>query len=72
MSKKTLYKNQKTNIFYHIKLFYDEFLRKSLSQEIGNFVKYLKVFIGNSKLTGFSKSAFVQCRNIIRPKVITG
>lgn len=45
------------------------FLRKSLSLEIENFVKHLKFFIGNNKLTGFSKSAFVQCRNKIHPEV---
>lgn len=45
------------------------FLRKSLSLEIENFVKHLKVFIGNNKLTCFSKSAFVQCRKKIHPEV---
>ncbi len=44
-------------------------LRKSLSLEIENFVKHLKVFIGHNKLTCFSKSAFVQCRNKIHPEV---
>jgi hypothetical protein len=45
------------------------FLRKSLSLEIENFVKHIKFFIGNNKLTCFSKSAFVQCRNKIHPEV---
>lgn len=45
------------------------FLRKSLALEIENFVKHFKFFIGNAKLTGFSKSAFVQCRNKIQPEV---
>lgn len=45
------------------------FLRKSLSLEIENFVKHCKFFIGNAQLTGFSKSAFVQCRNKIQPEV---
>ncbi|MFN3639935.1 MAG: IS4 family transposase [Flavobacterium sp.] len=45
------------------------FLRKSLSLEIENFVKHIKIFIGNNKLTCFTKSAFVQCRNKIHPEV---
>ena len=45
------------------------FLRKSLSLEIENFVKHFKVLIGNNKLSSFSKSAFVQCRNKISPEV---
>lgn len=45
------------------------FLRKSLALEIENFVKHFKFFTGNTKFTGFSKSAFVQCRNKIQPEV---
>ena len=50
-------------------LFMMNFLRKSLSLEIENFVKHIKFFIGNNKLMCFSKSAFVQCRNKIHPEV---
>lgn len=50
-------------------LFMMNFLRKSLSLEIENFVKHLKFFTGNNKLTCFTKSAFVQCRNKIHPEV---
>lgn len=45
------------------------FLRKSLALEIENFAKHFKFFIGNAKFTGYSKSAFVQCRNKIQPEV---
>lgn len=45
------------------------FLRKSLSLEIENFVKHITTFIGNNIFSGFSKSAFVQCRNKIQPEV---
>jgi len=45
------------------------FLRKSLSLEIGNFVKHVKFFIGNHKISEFSKSAFVQVRKKIDPEI---
>ncbi|MCD1118739.1 IS4 family transposase [Chryseobacterium sp. C-17] len=43
------------------------FLTKSLSLEIENFVRYLKIEITNTK--PFTKSAFVQARKKISPKV---
>jgi len=45
------------------------FLRKSLSLEIENFVKHISSFVGNNMFSNFSKSAFVQCRNKIHPEV---
>lgn len=45
------------------------FLRKSLSIEIENFVKHIRSFIGTSMYPSFTKSAFVQCRNKIHPEV---
>lgn len=45
------------------------FLRKSLSLEIENFVKHIRSIIGNSMFSNFTKSAFVQCRNKIQPEV---
>jgi hypothetical protein len=45
------------------------FLRKSLSLEIENFVKHIRSAIGFRNFSNFSKSAFVQCRNKIRPEV---
>jgi len=45
------------------------FLRKSLSLEIENFVKHIRSIIGKSLYSNFTKSAFVQCRNKIKPEV---
>lgn len=45
------------------------FLRKSLSLEIENFVKHIRSVIGFNSFSNFSKSAFVQCRSKIRPEV---
>lgn len=45
------------------------FLRKSLSLEIENFVKHVSSIIGKGVLSNFTKSAFVQCRNKIQPEV---
>ncbi|PLX19517.1 MAG: hypothetical protein C0599_10810 [Salinivirgaceae bacterium] len=50
-------------------LFMMNFLRKSLSFEIENFVKHIRSFIGNNSFLNFTKSAFVQCRNKIHPEV---
>ena len=50
-------------------LFMMNFLRKSLTIEIENFVNHLKRDCGNSKFTPFTKSAFVQCRKKIKPEV---
>jgi len=45
------------------------FLRKSLSLEIENFVRHISSIIGNGVYSNFTKSAFVQCRNKIQPEV---
>jgi len=45
------------------------FLRKSLSLEIENFVKHIRTIIGKGVYSNFTKSAFVQCRNKIQPEV---
>lgn len=50
-------------------LFMMNFLRKSLSLEIENFVKHIRSVIGFNSFSNFSKSAFVQCRSKIRPEV---
>ena len=68
MSKKHFTRTRKQT-FSTTLLFMMNFLKKSLSLEIENFVKHVKFFIGNNKLECFSKSAFVQCRNKINPEV---
>ncbi len=45
------------------------FLRKSLSLEIENFVKHVRNFTGKLTLTSYTKSAFIQSRNKIKPEV---
>lgn len=45
------------------------FLTKSLSIEIENFVSHLKQGFGLKGLQSFTKSAFVQCRKKIQPEV---
>ena len=45
------------------------FLRKSLSLEIENFVKHISSIIDKGMFSNFTKSAFVQCRNKIQPEV---
>lgn len=45
------------------------FLRKSLSIEIENFVKYMNSISNRSLFPSFTKSAFVQCRHKIQPEV---
>jgi hypothetical protein len=45
------------------------FLRKSLSLEIENFVKHIRIFTGKLAITSYSKSAFIQSRNKIKPEV---
>jgi hypothetical protein len=45
------------------------FLRKSLSLEIENFVKHLSSLKNGKMFTSFSKSAFGQCRKKIKPQV---
>lgn len=45
------------------------FLRKSLSLEIENFVKHCYFIKGNKFISTFSKSAFCQCRKKINPAV---
>jgi hypothetical protein len=50
-------------------LFMMNFLCKSLSLEIDNFVKHIRSAIGLASFSTFTKSAFVQCRNKIQPEV---
>ncbi len=45
------------------------FLRKSLSLEIENFVNHIKSLVGTNMFSRFTKSAFVQCRSKIHPEV---
>ena len=45
------------------------FLRKSLSLEIENFVGHVKSILQNGIFSSFTKSAFVQCRKKIQPEV---
>lgn len=45
------------------------FLTKSLSIEIENFVAFIKNSIGKQNTEHFTKSAFVQCRKKIKPEV---
>jgi len=45
------------------------FLRKSLSLEIENFVGHIKSILGIGVFSSFTKSAFVQCRKKIQPDV---
>ncbi len=45
------------------------FLTKSLSIEIENFVSFIKNRIGLGDIEYFTKSAFVQCRKKIKPEV---
>lgn len=49
-------------------LFMMNFIKKSLSLEIENFVSFIKTSIG-VKFEVFTKSAFVQCRKKIQPEV---
>ena len=45
------------------------FLRKSLSLEIENFVGQIKSILGTGIFSSFTKSAFVQYRKKIQPEV---
>lgn len=60
---------QRKQTFNSTIVFIMNFLTKSLSIEIENFVQYLKVRIGKKDVNTFSKSAFVQCRKKIKPEV---
>lgn len=55
--------------FSNTLLFMMNFLRKSLSLEIENFVKHISYLKGHNLFSAFSKSAFSQCRNRINPAV---
>jgi len=50
-------------------VFMMNFIKKSLSIEIENFVSFIKTSIGKHHIDGYTKSAFVQCRKKIRPEV---
>lgn len=50
-------------------LFLMNFLKKSLSIEIENFIRFVNTGIKQKVLKPFSKSAFVQCRKKIKPEV---
>jgi hypothetical protein len=45
------------------------FLKRSLSLEIENFVNYLKTTLGKRDSKSFTQSAFIQCRRKINPEV---
>ena len=68
MSEKDFTRERKQN-FPNILLFMMNFLRKSLSLEIENFVKHSYFIKGNKLISAFSKSAFCQCRKKINPAV---
>lgn len=55
--------------FSNTLLFMMNFLRKSLSLEIENFVKHVSSLKGVNLFDSFTKSAFGQCRNKINPLV---
>lgn len=55
--------------FSNTLLFMMNFLRKSLSLEIENFVKHISSLKDGKFVSVFSKSAFSQCRNKIKPEV---
>lgn len=50
-------------------IFMMNFLTKSLSIEIENFVDFIRNRVGLTKSEAFTKSAFVQCRKKIKPEV---
>lgn len=66
---KTHFTRTRKQTFSTTLLFMMNFLKKSLSLEIENFIKHVTFFIANTKVQCFSKSAFVQCRNKIKPEV---
>jgi hypothetical protein len=68
LSKKHFTRNRKQN-FPTILIFMMNFLRKSLSLEIENFVNHVRVFFDNKLFPSYTKSAFVQGRNKIHPEV---
>jgi hypothetical protein len=55
--------------FSNTVLFMMNFLTKSLSIEINNFISFLKHRIGFSDTQSFTKSAFVQRRKKIKPEI---
>ena len=67
MSEKDFTRNRKQS-FSGTVLFMVNFLTKSLSLEIVNFVSHLKEKLGRGQ-SAFTKSAFVQARNKISPEV---
>ena len=67
MNEKDFTRNRKQS-FSGTVLFMVNFLTKSLSLEIANFVNHLKEKLGSGQFT-FTKSAFVQARNKISPEV---
>lgn len=67
MSEKDFTRNRKQS-FSGTVLFMVNFLTKSLSLEIVNFVSHLKEKLGRNQ-SAFTKSAFVQARNKVSPEV---
>lgn len=55
--------------FQNTILFMINFLTKSLSIEIENFLAFIKGSIGKQNAEHYTKSAFVQCRKKIKPEV---
>ena len=55
--------------FHSTIVFMINFLTKSLSVEIANFISFIKYNMPGASINGFSKSAFVQYRKKIKPEV---
>lgn len=55
--------------FHGTIIFIINFLTKSLSVEIDNFIGFINQNIKEKEVKNFTKSAFVQCRNKIKPEV---
>ncbi|MFT3751832.1 MAG: IS4 family transposase [Paludibacter sp.] len=68
MSDKDFTRNRKQS-FHSTIVFMINFLTKSLSVEIANFISFIKYNMPSATIHGFSKSAFVQYRKKIKPEV---
>jgi len=55
--------------FHSTVVFMINFLTKSLSVEIANFISFIKYNMPGASINGFTKSAFVQYRKKIKPEV---
>lgn len=66
LNKNDFTRRRKQSFLFTI-IFISNFIRKSLSLEIENFVSYLQTQCAQSNAESFTKSAFVQCRKKIDP-----